>query len=300
MLRDCFFSVVALGITGMLGAGCASVHRPRARSASEESSNLRTADILEEKGLNKLAEAHAHYSAGVIHQVNNEPQKALEEFYKAALDYPDNETLILEVSRRFLQSKEPEKALELLTRAASQPNASGAIFARLGAVYSQLGKYDQAVAADRTAIKKSPESLGGYQNLFLNYLQTKRPQEALKILDEAARQAHPDLEFLLNLAELYDSFALQNPSQKEAVNAKALALLNRAEKFDLSNPAMRLKLADGFNAAGATAKAATSPAPSSARSLRRVVTTGRSTTTACCARWRTDSASTSTSGTRTT
>ena len=92
---------------------------------------------------------------------------ATEEYYQAALLDPDDEALILEVSRRLLQNKQPEKALEVATRAAARPNASGQIYARLGLIYSQLGKPDQAAAANRTAIKKSPGSLAGYQNLFL-------------------------------------------------------------------------------------------------------------------------------------
>ena len=75
---------------------------------------------------------------------------------------------------------------------------------------------------------RSPDSLDGYQNLFLNYLQTKQPQEALKVLDEAAARPKPDAEFLIGVAELYASLGLGVPSQKEAAKAKALALLKRA------------------------------------------------------------------------
>ena len=89
-----------------------------------------------------------------------------------------DEALVLEVSRRLLQAKQPERALEIVKRAAAQPDASGEIYARLGLIYSQLGKPDQAAAANREAIKKSPDSLGGYQNLFLSYMRNKQPQEA--------------------------------------------------------------------------------------------------------------------------
>jgi len=204
----------------------------------------------------KAAKAHAHYSAGVIHDINDEPDAALQEYYGAGIADPENDTLILEVSRRFTQNKQPEKALELLTRAASRPNASGAIFANLGFIYSQLGKQEQAIAANRSAIKKSPGSLTGYQNLFLNYLQAKQPQEALKVLDEAAKQPNAGAEFLISLSELYANFAVQVPAQKEAANAKALQILKRAEKLNPANPPTRLKLADGFNLLGDSAKAA--------------------------------------------
>ena len=163
---------------------------------------------------------------------------------------------ILEVSRRLLQSKQPERALEIVKRAAAQPDASGQIYARLGLIYSQLGKPEQAIAANREAIKKSPDSLAGYQNLFLNYLRNKQPQEALKVLDEAARQPNADAEFLIGLAELYASLGRRRRRKRTAAKAKALAALNRAAKLSPMTPLLRLKLADGFNLLGESAKAA--------------------------------------------
>jgi len=204
----------------------------------------------------KTAQAHAHYASAVIHEMNDETEAALEDYLKAALDDLTDEDLVLEVSRRLIQNKQLEKALELLSRAAAEPGAPGSIFARLGIVYGQLGKFDQAIAAGRTAIKRSPNSLSGYQNLFVNYLQSKQVAEALKILDEAAKQPNTDAEFLVGLSELYLSFAAQAPSQKDKVSTKALAVLDRAEKFSPSNPSLRLKVAEAYNSLGKSEKAA--------------------------------------------
>jgi tetratricopeptide (TPR) repeat protein len=238
-----------------LVAGCASTPpaRPAATADTDTSPARETAIDLSAE---RVAQAHAHYAAGVVHEMNDETDAALREYYLAAEADPDDEGLILEVTRRFLQAKQPEKALELLNRAAARPAASGAIYARLGMVYGQLGKPDQAAAADRSAIKRSPESLAGYQNLFLTLLQEKQPNEALKVLDEAARQPQVSAEFLVGLSELYGNFALQYPSQKDKTDPKALAALNRAEKMQPSNPALRMRLADGFNSAGAPDQAA--------------------------------------------
>ena len=73
----------------------------------------------------------------------------MEEYYQAAMLDPGDEALVLEVSRRLLQDKQPERALEIVKRAAARPDASGEIYARLGLIYSQLGKPDQAAAANR-------------------------------------------------------------------------------------------------------------------------------------------------------
>jgi len=211
---------------------------------------------LEERGVTRRAEAHAHYAAGVIDEMEGNQQGAAEEYYQAAWLDPDDTVLVLEVSRRFLQDKQPQKALELVQRAAGRPDASGQIYARLGLIYAQLGKVDQAIAADRVAVKLSPGELSGYHNLCQVYLANKKPQEALKVLDEAARQPRPEAEFLIGLAELYAHLGIQAPAQKNAANAKALALLNRAGTMMPITPLLRLKLADSFNLLGDSDEAA--------------------------------------------
>jgi tetratricopeptide (TPR) repeat protein len=188
--------------------------------------------------------------------MNSEPEAALKNYELAALGDLDNEWLVLEVSHRLLQEKQLDRALDLLTKAAGRPRVSGAVLGRLAMVYSQLGKHEQAVAVGRAAIKKSPDSLAGYQTLFIDFLQTKQPAEALKLLDEAGRQRSVDVEFLLGLSEMYATFAVQVPAQKEPARAKALATLERAEKLAPADPAQRVRLADGFQVLGQSEKAA--------------------------------------------
>jgi tetratricopeptide (TPR) repeat protein len=240
----------------MLVGGCSSV--PSGKPAPQRAKSVASLkrERADERSAERRAEAHAHYAAGIIHEMNDERQAAAEEYYQAAMLDPSDEDLVLEVSRRLLQAKQPERALEIVKRAAAQRTASGQIDARLGLIYSQLGKPDEAVAANRAAIKKSPGSLAGYQNLFLTYVRNKQPSEALKVLDEAARQTRLDADFLIGLAELYTSLGVQVPAEKESANAKALAALNRAAKLGVDTPLLRLRLADGFNLLGESAKAA--------------------------------------------
>ncbi len=256
MLRGYCFWSLALAVSSALVGGCVVLPSRGRAEQKGDAIGSHPHPVAGNRLAEQLAEAHAHYAAGVIHEMENDSDAALREYYQAALLDPDDEALILEVSRRLLQNKQPDKALELLTRAAARPRASGAILARLGFVYSQLGKPEQAAAANRAAIKKSPDRLSAYQNLFLNYLQNQQPQEALKVLDDAAKQLTGDIEFLLGLSELYGNFGLQVPAQKQSAQAKALAVLNRAEQLHPTKPAVRLRLADGFNALGDSAKAA--------------------------------------------
>jgi tetratricopeptide (TPR) repeat protein len=255
MLSRSRFWLAVLLSSGLL-VGCQSrparASRPVAQSSADAETQTGAADPTSEK----IAQAHAHYAAAIVHDMNDETEAALEDYYQAAYDDPRDESLVLEVSRRFILNKQLEKALELLSRAAAQPDASGAVFARLGIVYGQLGKTDQAITAGRTAIKRSPDLLAGYQNLFVNYLQNKQEQEALKVLDEASKQPKTDTEFLVTLSELYLSYGTQVPSQKEKANTKAAAILARAEKLSLSNPSLRLRVAEAYNSLGNMEKAA--------------------------------------------
>jgi tetratricopeptide (TPR) repeat protein len=241
--------------SSLLLAGCASPN-VSGEATRKVSRSARRQEADAERAGEKRAEAHAHYAAGFIHEMNEEPEAALKEYYQAALIDPAEESLILEVSRRFAESKQPDKALDVLTRATAESDASGAVYARLGLLYSQMGKVDQAVTANRIAIKKAPQSLPAYQSLFLNYLQKKQLNEAIKVLDDAAKQPNAGFEFLVGISELYADLSRQIPAQKEAAKAKALELLRRAEKLKPSSSSLRLQLAEGFNSLGDFSKAA--------------------------------------------
>jgi len=236
---------------GLMHPGSASVQRWS--TATLESGVRPPANQSSEED---VTEAHAHYGAGVIHEMNEEPELALQEYYEAALKDPANESLVLTVSRRLLLANQLDKALELLTRAAARPGASGALYARLGVVYSRLGKSKLAVKADHTAIRKEPRLLAAYENLFGNLLQTKRKKQALALLDDAARVPGTDAEFLIGLAELYATYGVQVPTEKPIASARALAVLERAAKFPMIGPALRMKLADGFALLGKVDQAA--------------------------------------------
>jgi tetratricopeptide (TPR) repeat protein len=122
--------------------------------------------------------------------------------------------------------------------------------------YSQLGDSQKAIEANRAALQRTPDLQPAYQNLFLNYLNAKQPEAALKTLDEAAAQPEADAEFLISLAELYTTCGAQFPNLREVTRPRALAMLNRAAAAPGLAPALRLKLADGLNLFGDNEKAA--------------------------------------------
>lgn len=245
---------VLLAAGSMLVAGCRTAQPQHGEKAG---ASVREAPSAPDRSSEQdLIEAHAHYSAGIIHELDDKPELALQEYFQAALTDPGDETLVLEVSRRLLQVNQASKALEILTRATARPDAAGALYARLGFVYSKLGQFDSAIRADRKAIKREPRSLAGYRNLFLNHLQQRQEKAALEALDEAADVSRTDAEFLIGLAELYVNLGLQVASQKPAAFGRAFAVLQRAEKSTIEDPLLRLRLADGYNLLGKDDQAA--------------------------------------------
>jgi tetratricopeptide (TPR) repeat protein len=266
MLYRCWLWSLALvvGWFGVVGCRGPSGQRPKPaiRAPSDSRPVARTAaPAPADSDLSKrLTSAHAHYAASVIHDMNGEAAEAVEDLYQAAMADPQDEWLVLEASRRLLTSRQPDnnldRALQVLSLATQQTNASGVLFARLGVIYTQQGKFDLAATADRTAIKRSPALLIGYQNLFLNCLQSKKEVDALKVLDDAAKVPNVGAEFLIGLSELYRSYGLQYPAQYDKIKPKALALLNQAVKLGPPTPSVRLRLAAGLNALGDSTQAA--------------------------------------------
>jgi tetratricopeptide (TPR) repeat protein len=252
MFRRHWYWGMMLALISGLMTGCSSASARRQSGQAHPQSQADAAELP----LEKAAQAHAHFGAGVVHEMNGENAAALDEYYQAARTDPSDEAMVLDVSGRLVQGKQFDKALEVASRAAGRPGASGAIFARLGLIYAQLGKTEQALAANRTAVKRAPGLLAGYRNLCLGYLQTKQFAEAMAVLDEAARQPSADAEFLIGLSELYINLGMQAPAQKDKAKAKALEALNRVVLLDPKAAALRLMLADSFNVLGDNSKAA--------------------------------------------
>jgi tetratricopeptide (TPR) repeat protein len=219
----------------------------RARSSSSHTSAGLIRDSRAEPA---RVQAHAHYAQGVLYAAQEDMARALDEFYAAATNDPSNESLVLEVSRDFLETGQAQKALALLKEASAQPNASGEIFAELGSVYYQLLQLDSATNADLIAIKKNPRLLSGYANLFAVYAQNKQPAQAAAVLDKAAKISGADAEFLIGLGELYSKFGARFADQKKSADARATELFQRASKLNPKEPELRMRLADGLSSIG--------------------------------------------------
>ncbi len=247
--------LIALVAATVLWAGCAGskdLSRTGVASQAVERAEEDTQRLPE--SIERRTEAHARYATGVILDLNEDPEGAVEEYYKAALADVRDEELVLEVTRRLLQLRQQDKALEMLKKATDSPKASGLLYARLGMVYSMLGKQEEALEANRIAIRRAPQNLAGYQNLVHVYLQSRKPEEAMKVLEQTGKQPDPEPMFLVDVGELYA--AIMRGGGGDVAKARALEVYDRADKLNSSNPLLQQKLADGLAALGESERAA--------------------------------------------
>lgn len=247
-------SIVALAALSML-FGCAVTKRTATTTPSVAVVGVTNTPLSKEE-MEKRVEALARFAAGVSGELREQPDEALDQFYKSVLADPTNEPLVIDVARRLIRKKQFEKAVEILNKSAEQAGSTGFVDALLGIAYQQAGKPEQAIAASRRAIAKLPKAILGYQNLATIYLQSNRPKDALAALDEAAALGVNEVNFLLDLGEAYRNYVSVQPRELELVKPKVMAALESAAKLDPKGQNLIFRLAELFSFAGEYKRAA--------------------------------------------
>ncbi len=243
-----FLQICTLALlTGGLLTGC---HTTPARTAAPAVEPAARVDI------SQRAKAYAHYSAGIVQELNHNAPAAWEEFYLAAKTDRSDPELLSDVANRLIEGRQFESALEVLRWATKLPTPSGTVYVRLGFVYAQLGRTEKAIEANQQAVQRLPGFLPAWHNLYLSHVQARQGEQALATLDQAAKQPGVTAEYRLSLAELYANCGQQFPSLRPLAQAKAITLLDQLLAEDSVRGMARLKLADGFYLFNETEKAA--------------------------------------------
>jgi tetratricopeptide (TPR) repeat protein len=256
--------VVLLAIVLFCSGGCAS-HRTKTVGFSAENvrSNV-TSTVRAEEPLplpnaesdpEKRARAYAHFVTGLVYEWNQAPDEALKHFYEAALADSGNEELVLDVARQFIQRKSPEKAVFLLTKAAAQPDASGAVDAWLGVAHNQLNHNVQAIVAFRTALKKDPCQILASQSLAQSFFSSGQARQAIKVLEAAAHQTTDDPGYYVDLADALVHFRNLAGAEGSRLKQWGIDALNSAEKLKPEDVAVRQRIAERYADLGLLDKA---------------------------------------------
>ncbi len=256
--------LVVLSALLICASGCASNRTKNGGTAAENKGSNGPADRSVEvvsPALNgssdaeKRAKAYAHFTTGLVYEWNQAPAEALKHFYEAALADPGNEELVLDVTRQLLQSKNPDKAIFLLTKAASQPGASGAIDAWLGVAHNALNHNPQAIVSFRSALKKDPLQILASQSLAQMYFTAGQPRQAVKILESAAHQKSDDPGYYVDLADTMVHFRNLAGADGNRLKQWGIDALNSAEKLKPSEVALRQRIAERYADLGLLEKA---------------------------------------------
>jgi tetratricopeptide (TPR) repeat protein len=246
--------IILLSLSALLMIGCAT---PRSsapgagEAAKSKAARPRALDtIVLPKTLDKESEQRietlAHFGAGVALDLEDKPDQALEEYLKSADKDASYEPLVLEAARRLIRNNKFDEALALLIRGSKQPDASGELYSWLGLAYSAAGQTNEAFQATQTAIKKMPRNLLAYQSLSQMDVQLGKTNDAVKVVDQAAKQTGVEPEFLVGVAELYSRYMHLGIIKDSDGKPKIMEVLDRAAKLESSNPSTLYKIADGY------------------------------------------------------
>ena len=254
-------SVVLLGgaLAGLL-AGCTSnggrtgSALPKTAANPDEPAALDRSPVSEAE-LERRVQAHAAYAAGLVAQDNNANDQGLTYFAKAAAADPGNEPLALEVARRYLERKQGDQAVAVLKRTVAQPGSTGAAKSFLALTYFQLGRKDEAIPAYREALKALPASLSNAQALAQLLAEKKRPEEALKVLQEAGRQKADNAIYWVELSSSLVALQAREPKLKEKIRPDLLAALEKASAFKPDEPQLLQRMGEMYEKLGDVPKA---------------------------------------------
>ena len=239
-----FHFILVFGLAGLLLPGCSTtLHRsPTVSAAGAGAGEVYPPPLQLVRG---TADAFAHFAAGESSYDHDDPADTLRQWEAAALADPANEGLVTQVAAQLLQHKENDRALALLAKSASRPNASALVLSWLARVQLEDKRFKQALASSKLAIQRQPDALSGYQCLVEILLQQKEWAEAARTLHRAARQVRPDPLVLLSVADLYTLYLKNQPKDTEA-EAGAVALLDRIAQLKFTSPRLWESLAEHY------------------------------------------------------
>jgi tetratricopeptide (TPR) repeat protein len=208
-----------------------------------------------EEALEGRARAHAHFAAAILAESEGRAEAALGHYVEAAREDPVNETLVLQTTGRLLQGRKSAEAVELLERCTRLPRPPAAYFAWLGLAQAQQGKLEEAVRANRTALRIDPTLLLAYQNLVAIHSEQGKPADVLRAIRESSKQTVLDPAYFAEVAEMFAGYARIHPDQAEGLKAETGGALDRAVELGAKELLLLHRLAEGYKRLGDVAKA---------------------------------------------
>src|SRR5437868_5510020 len=189
-----------------------------------------------------------HLLLGRLYRLNNDLQKAENEFKTAVKLQPDSEEAVTTLAYLYNEEGDSTRAVQALN---SVPDAgrSAKLYSALGYTYEQQKQYKQAIEAYRHAIELDRDNLDAIRGLAQNLMndgQTDAALEQYKIIADANPE---DAQTYLRMAEIY---------RKNGKFDQALDSLKRAESMVQDSIEVPYQIAAVYQAQGRFDEAAQS------------------------------------------
>jgi len=120
--------------------------------------------------------------AGVVMIYDNDLEAAARYMEQALALAPTDVVININASVLLSWLGRPEQALEVAHYAASRDPTSA--YGYLAGAYLQLGRYEDALEAGRSALRLQPDGWGGHYGVGLALLMLERPAEALAVFEQ--------------------------------------------------------------------------------------------------------------------
>jgi tetratricopeptide (TPR) repeat protein len=152
-----------------------------------------------------------HYYEGAKFKILGDYTAAIGEFKLALLDIPNSHEAMYQLGNIYFKDKKLEEAIhwaEKAVKANSKYNFW--YFGQLAQMYSTAKMYEKSSATFALMVDKEPERRSNYEEAGNQFLNAKKPKEAIKYFEKCITKFGPNEELCRKLEDLY--FDLNQPN----------------------------------------------------------------------------------------
>lgn len=201
----------------------------------EDQGKKQEAILLYQRAI-ELGSSSANYNLGILYKYNNNYKKA-KEMFERAIKNDNSSSAMMSLGDLYRHGNDVEKNMELAEKWYRASMQSGNYFAitRLGMLYGELEKYDEAIKYYQEAIKKGdPAAMNSLGLLYQHGFGFKRDiNKAVKLYQDAANK--DGIGGLVNLGLMYEE-GLGVPKNYK----KAIELYTRAYQLGYTDIQLRI------------------------------------------------------------
>jgi len=153
-----------------------------------------------------------HYYEGAKLKALGYFDDAIKEFKEALSLIPSSHDVMYQLANIHFKNKNNEEAIHWGEQALQKnPNYNFWYYGQLAQMYSVTGQYEKSAAIFVQMVEKEPERRSNYEEAGNQYLNAKKPKEALKFFEKSIAKFGPDEQSARKLEELY--FDLGQPNE---------------------------------------------------------------------------------------